>query len=62
MNNLYVYEKIFFFEIFEGEKFKVLIVKNEEYEVEWIIGELIVYKFFNCIEYCDYVVLYCGNY
>lgn len=53
---------MFFFELVEGEKFKVILVNNEDYEVEWVIVEIIVYKFFNWIEYWDYVIFYCGNY
>lgn len=47
VNNLYVFEKCLFFELGYGIELKVLSVNNEEYEVECVIGELIVYYFVN---------------
>lgn len=62
VNNFYVFEKWLFFELGYGVELKVFFVNNEDYEVECVVGELIVYYFINKINYKDYVIFYCGNY
>ncbi len=60
-NNPHVFEKSLFSEIPDGEKLKVLKVKNEDHEAERVTGELIAHRFVNRTEYRDYAILYRGN-
>jgi ATP-dependent DNA helicase Rep len=60
-NNPHDYEKALFSELAYGPELKVIATKNEENEVERVIGELIGHRFMNRTQYKDYAVLYRGN-
>ena len=60
-NNPHDYEKALFSELAYGPELKVIATKNEENEVERLIGELIGHRFMNRTQYRDYAVLYRGN-
>lgn len=60
-NNPHVYDKALFSELNYGVELRVLQTKNEENEVERIVGELIGHRFMNKSQFKDYAVLYRGN-
>ncbi len=60
-NNPHVYEKALFSELAYGPELRVIQAKNEENEIERVIGELIGHRFMNRSHYKDYAVLYRGN-
>ncbi len=60
-NNPHVYDKALFSELHEGVELRVVLAKNEEHEVERIIGELIGHRFLNKSQYKQYAILYRGN-
>jgi len=60
-NNPHVYDKALFSELHEGAELRVVLAKNEEHEVERIIGELIGHRFLNKSQYKQYAILYRGN-
>ena len=60
-NNPHDYEKALFSELAYGPELKVIATKNEENEVERLIGELIGHRFMNRTQYKDYAILYRGN-
>ncbi|MGL1957635.1 MAG: DNA helicase Rep [Colwellia sp.] len=60
-NNPHVYDKALFSELAYGVELRVLQAKNEEHEVERVIGELIGHRFMNRSQYKDYAMLYRGN-
>ena len=60
-NNPHDYQKALFSELAYGTELKVIATKNEENEVERIIGELIGHRFMNRTQYRDYAMLYRGN-
>jgi ATP-dependent DNA helicase Rep len=60
-NNPHVYDKALFSELAYGVELRVVQAKNEENEVERVIGELIGHRFMNRSQYKDYAVLYRGN-
>ena len=60
-NNPHDYQKALFSELAYGPELKVIATKNEENEVERIIGELIGHRFMNRTQYRDYAMLYRGN-
>jgi len=60
-NNPHVYDKALFSELAYGVELRVVQAKNEEHEVERVIGELIGHRFINKSKYKDYAILYRGN-
>ncbi|WP_427835336.1 DNA helicase Rep [Actinobacillus pleuropneumoniae] len=60
-NNDHIFQKRLFSNLGEGEKLNVIEAKNEEYEAERIVGELIAHRFSNKTKYKDYAILYRGN-
>nr|QXF14442.1 ATP-dependent DNA helicase Rep [uncultured bacterium] len=60
-NNPHVYDKALFSELAYGVPLRVVQTKNEEHEVERIVGELIGHKFMNKSKFKDYAILYRGN-
>ena len=60
-NNPHVYDKALFSELAYGVELRVVQAKNEEHEVERVIGELIGHRFMNRSQYKDYAILYRGN-
>ena len=60
-NNPHVYDKALFSEHDYGVEIRVLQTKNEEHEVERVVGELIGHRFMNKTHYKDYAILYRGN-
>ncbi|SEL78859.1 ATP-dependent DNA helicase Rep [Colwellia chukchiensis] len=60
-NNPHVYDKALFSELNYGVELRVLQTKNEEHEVERVVGELIGHRFLNKSKYKDYAILYRGN-
>jgi len=60
-NNPHVYDKALFSELHYGAELRVVHCKNEEHEVERIIGELIGHRFLNKSQYKQYAMLYRGN-
>ena len=60
-NNPHVYDKALFSELAYGAELRVVQAKNEEHEVERVIGELIGHRFINKSKYKDYAILYRGN-
>lgn len=60
-NNPHDYDKALFSELAYGVELKVVETKNEEHEVERLVGELIGHRFMNKTQYRDYAVLYRGN-
>lgn len=60
-NNPHVYDKALFSELAYGVELRVVQTKNEENEVERIIGELIGHRFLNRSKFKDYAILYRGN-
>jgi ATP-dependent DNA helicase Rep len=60
-NNPHVYDKALFSELNYGVALRVLQTKNEDHEVERVVGELIGHRFLNKSKYKDYAILYRGN-
>lgn len=60
-NNPHVYDKALFSELNYGVELRVVQTKNEEHEVERIVGELIGHRFMNKSKFKDYAILYRGN-
>jgi len=60
-NNPHVYDKALFSELSYGVELRVLQTRNEEHEIERVIGELIGHRFLNKSRYKDYAMLYRGN-
>ncbi len=60
-NNPHVYDKALFSELDYGVELRVVQAKNEEHEVERVVGELIGHRFLNRSHYKDYAILYRGN-
>ncbi|WP_426359125.1 DNA helicase Rep [Pseudocolwellia sp. HL-MZ19] len=60
-NNPHVYDKALFSELNYGVELRVVQTKNEEHEVERIVGELIGHRFLNKSKYKHYAILYRGN-
>lgn len=60
-NNEHIFDKRIFSELGEGEKLNVIEAKNEEYEAERIVGEIIAHRFSKKTKYKDYAILYRGN-
>ncbi|SET39128.1 DNA helicase Rep [Thalassotalea agarivorans] len=60
-NNPHVYDKALFSELAYGKELRVLQAKNEEQEVERVVGDLIGHRFMNKSLYKDYAILYRGN-
>ncbi|WDD98972.1 DNA helicase Rep [Thalassomonas actiniarum] len=60
-NNPHVYDKALFSELAYGLELRVVQTKNEENEVERLVGELIGHRFQNKSQFKDYAVLYRGN-
>ncbi|GLX78409.1 ATP-dependent DNA helicase Rep [Thalassotalea insulae] len=60
-NNPHVYDKSLFSELDYGVELRVVQAKNEEHEVERVVGELIGHRFLNRSHYKDYAILYRGN-
>ena len=60
-NNPHVYDKVLFSKLPYGLELRVLQAKNEEHEVERIVGELIGHRFLNKSQYKNYAILYRGN-
>ena len=60
-NNPHVYDKALFSELNYGVELRVIQAKNEEHEVERIVGELIGHRFLNKSKYKHYAILYRGN-
>lgn len=60
-NNPHVYDKALFSELAYGIELRVVQTKNEEHEVERVVGELIGHRFMNKSQYKDYAILYRGN-
>jgi len=60
-NNPHVYDKALFSELAYGVELRVVQTKNEEHEVERVVGELIGHRFMNKSRFKDYAILYRGN-
>ncbi len=60
-NNPHVYDKALFSELNYGVELRVVQTKNEEHEVERVVGELIGHRFINKSKFKDYAILYRGN-
>lgn len=60
-NNPHVYDKALFSELNYGVELRVLQTKNEEHEVERVVGELIGHRFLNKSQFRNYAILYRGN-
>jgi ATP-dependent DNA helicase Rep len=60
-NNPHVYDKSLFSQLHYGRELRVIQAKNEEHEVERVIGELIGHRFLNKSQYKHYAILYRGN-
>jgi len=60
-NNPHVYDKALFSELNYGVELRVIQTKNEEHEVERLVGELIGHRFLNKSKYKHYAILYRGN-
>jgi ATP-dependent DNA helicase Rep len=60
-NNPHVYDKALFSELAYGIELRVVQAKNEEHEVERVVGELIGHRFLNKSKFKDYAMLYRGN-
>jgi len=60
-NNPHVYDKALFSELNYGLELRVVQAKNEEHEVERVVGELIGHRFMNKSKFKDYAILYRGN-
>ncbi|MFT5757800.1 MAG: ATP-dependent DNA helicase Rep [Alteromonadaceae bacterium] len=60
-NNPHVYDKALFSELNYGVELRVLQTKNEENEVERVVGELVGHRFLNKSKFKHYAILYRGN-
>lgn len=60
-NNPHVYDKQLFSELQFGLPLRALATKNEEHEVERVVGELIGHKFMNKSQFKNYAILYRSN-
>ena len=60
-NNPHVYDKALFSELNYGVHLRVVQAKNEEHEVERVVGELIGHRFLNKAKFKNYAILYRGN-
>jgi len=60
-NNPHVYDKALFCELNYGVELRVIQTKNEDNEVERVVGELIGHRFLNKSKFKDYAILYRGN-
>lgn len=60
-NNPHVYDKALFSELGYGAQLRVIQTKNEEHEVERVVGELIGHRFMNKSQFKHYAILYRGN-
>ena len=60
-NNPHIYDKALFSELGYGAQLRVIQTKNEDHEVERLVGELIGHRFINKSKYKDYAILYRGN-
>jgi ATP-dependent DNA helicase Rep len=60
-NNPHVYDKALFSELAYGVQLRVVQAKNEEHEIERVVGELIGHKFLNKSKFKNYAILYRGN-
>ncbi len=60
-NNPHVYDKALFSELAYGVELRVVQAKNEEHEVERVVGELIGHRFLSKSHFKDYAILYRGN-
>jgi len=60
-NNPHVYDKALFSELNYGVELRVVQTKNEEHEVERVVGELIGHRFLNKSQFRNYAILYRGN-
>ncbi|NQZ88709.1 MAG: DNA helicase Rep [Colwellia sp.] len=60
-NNPHVYDKTLFSELAYGVELRVIQAKNEEHEIERVVGELIGHKFLNKSKFKNYAILYRGN-
>jgi len=60
-NNPHVYDKALFSQLNYGVELRVLQTKNEENEVERVVGELIGHRFLNKAKFKNYAILYRGN-
>ncbi|WP_448556348.1 DNA helicase Rep [Thalassotalea montiporae] len=60
-NNPHVYDKALFSEHDYGVPIRIVQTRNEEHEVERVVGELIGHRFMNKSHYKDYAILYRGN-
>ena len=60
-NNPHVYDKALFSELAYGLELRVVQAKNEEHEVERVVGELIGHRFLSKSHFKDYAILYRGN-
>jgi len=60
-NNPHVYDKALFSELAYGVELRVVQAKNEEHEIERVVGELIGHKFLNKSKFKNYAILYRGN-
>lgn len=60
-NNPHVYDKALFSELNYGVELRVIQTKNEDHEVERIVGELIGHRFLNKSHFKNYAILYRGN-
>lgn len=60
-NNPHVYDKALFSKLNYGAELRVIQTKNEEHEVERIVGELIGHRFLNKSKFKHYAILYRGN-
>lgn len=61
-NNEHIFEKNLWSEFGYGDPVKVLQTRNEEHEVERIIGELQHHRFQKRTNFKDYAILFRGNY
>jgi ATP-dependent DNA helicase Rep len=61
-NNDHIFEKILWSDFGYGEQVRVLQTRNEEHEVERIVGELQHHRFQKRTNYKDYAILFRGNY
>ena len=60
-NNPHVYDKALFSELNYGVELRVIQTKNEDNEVERVVGELIGHRFLNKSKFKNYAILYRGN-
>ncbi len=61
-NNDHIFEKSLWSDFGYGDQVRVLQTRNEEHEVERIVGELQHHRFQKRTNYKDYAILFRGNY